>query len=136
MQYARSLVIFRQDLRVQDNTALREAVQQSQEVIPLFVIDRPDRHGFVAAALGSLEEDLRTLGSGLIIRYGDPETIIPEIVKEYHIDAVRRNKSYGPGSLTRDVSVTKRCERQGIDSRACGDYLMHDPAEIPPRKVF
>lgn len=35
----RSIVRFRQDLRVQDNTALIEACAQSDEIIPIFVFD-------------------------------------------------------------------------------------------------
>ena len=37
--YSRSLFIFRQDLRLQDNTALIEATRNSQEVFPIFIHD-------------------------------------------------------------------------------------------------
>ena len=39
MQHNRSLFIFRQDLRLTDNTALLEAVKASREVLPVFILD-------------------------------------------------------------------------------------------------
>ena len=40
MKLGRSIVRFRQDLRVQDNTALIQACRQSDEIIPIFVFDQ------------------------------------------------------------------------------------------------
>lgn len=37
--YAKSLFIFRRDLRLQDNTGLNQALNQSQQVIPCFIFD-------------------------------------------------------------------------------------------------
>jgi len=39
MKHKKSLFIFRQDLRIQDNTGLLKAIQESEEIIPLFVFD-------------------------------------------------------------------------------------------------
>ncbi len=37
--YKHSLFIFRQDLRLQDNTALLEAIRASNQVFPIFIHD-------------------------------------------------------------------------------------------------
>jgi len=37
--YKKSIFWFRQDLRVEDNTGLYEAVNSSQEVLPIFILD-------------------------------------------------------------------------------------------------
>lgn len=37
--YQKSLFIFRQDLRLEDNTGLFEAMKNSQEVFPIFIHD-------------------------------------------------------------------------------------------------
>jgi len=37
--YNRSLFIFRQDLRLRDNTALIEAIKISKEIFPIFIHD-------------------------------------------------------------------------------------------------
>jgi deoxyribodipyrimidine photo-lyase len=37
--YKKSIFWFRQDLRVQDNTGLFEAVCGSKEILPIFILD-------------------------------------------------------------------------------------------------
>lgn len=44
--YKRSLFIFRQDLRTQDNTALLEAIRHSEEIFPIFILDNRARNDF------------------------------------------------------------------------------------------
>ncbi len=39
MTYARSLFVFRQDLRLTDNSGLLEALKYSKEIIPVFIFD-------------------------------------------------------------------------------------------------
>lgn len=63
-KYTRSLFIFRQDLRTSDNTALIEAMKNSEEILPVFIhdsraiedfgIDDP-RFGFIREALESID---------------------------------------------------------------------------------
>lgn len=65
--YKRSLFIFRQDLRLHDNTALIEATKNSKEIFPIFIhdtraiedfgIDDP-RFGFIREALETIDSDL------------------------------------------------------------------------------
>lgn len=69
-KYTRSLFIFRQDLRTSDNTALIEAVKNSEEVLPVFIhdsraigdfgIDDP-RFGFIRAALESIDAEFQKI---------------------------------------------------------------------------
>lgn len=63
-KYTRSLFIFRQDLRTSDNTALIEAMKNSEEILPVFIhdsraiedfgIDDPC-FGFIREALESID---------------------------------------------------------------------------------
>ncbi len=46
MKYQRSLFIFRQDLRVHDNTALNLALTESHEVMVIFVFDNRAKRDF------------------------------------------------------------------------------------------
>ena len=39
MKFAKSIFIFRRDLRVNDNTALIRALETSDEVLPIFILD-------------------------------------------------------------------------------------------------
>lgn len=44
--YKKSIFWFRQDLRVSDNTGLYEAVKNSQEILPIFILDTNIYHKF------------------------------------------------------------------------------------------
>jgi deoxyribodipyrimidine photo-lyase len=77
-----ALVWLRRDLRVQDHPALRAALAQGGEVIPVFVLDARllagrqasgSRTQFMLECLHDLERSLRSRGSGLVIRRGTPE---------------------------------------------------------------
>ncbi len=44
--YKRTLFIFRQDLRTHDNTALNLALSESDEVMPIFILDERAQEEF------------------------------------------------------------------------------------------
>ena len=67
----RSLFIFRQDLRLHDNTALIEAMRNSKEVFPIFIHDTraiddfgkdDPRFGFIREALEEIDIELQKYG--------------------------------------------------------------------------
>ena len=74
-----SIHIFRRDLRLDDNTALLSALQQSELVIPVFIFDErqlsnPYRGNnsfeFMVNSLTELDQDLRRKGSRLFLFKG------------------------------------------------------------------
>ncbi len=67
----RSLFIFRQDLRLHDNTGLIEAMKNSKEVFPIFIHDTraivdfgkdDPRFGFIREALENVDIELQKYG--------------------------------------------------------------------------
>lgn len=110
----RGLFVFRQDLRLSDNTALIEATKQCKELIPVFIFDEPilaqftrsdARVGFLIETVFALKKELQARGSDLLIFYGVSTEIIPRLVQENGIDMVFRNRSYGQGSRVRDENL-------------------------------
>lgn len=104
MKLARSIVWFRQDLRVVDNTALIQACILSDEVIPVFVFDphilahgpkQDARIGFLIEAISELDRVLQDRGSQLYVMYGDSVEILSDLVSSLDIDCVFANRSYG-----------------------------------------
>ena len=86
----------RRDLRLEDNQALNAALHEGSGVLPVYILDdcllaKPaeKRHGFLLAGLRALDEDLRRLGSRLIIRRGDPLVELP------------RRRMWGPNGICR-----------------------------------
>ena len=74
--YIRSLFLFRQDLRLHDNTALIDAIKKSKEIFPIFIhdtraredfgIDDP-RFGFIREVLEYLDNELTKYGGRLTV---------------------------------------------------------------------
>lgn len=141
----RWLFVFRQDLRIHDNTGLYHAVQSCKEVVCLFVLDdailtqspaKDKRLGFLIDALKQLDSQLQSIGSRLYVTKGSPETIIPEWIKKHDCDALFYNKSYGPRSQTRDPELHTRCAKNTITNHSYDDFLMLAPDVVEQRKVF
>lgn len=141
----RSLFIFRQDLRLHDNHWLWQTVNSSQEVFPVFIFDtniltkfpeQDPRLWFIAEALRQLDKDLQKVGSYLTICHGDSIEIIQELATQLKVDTIARNRSYGDNSLTRDQAIIDRANTQWITSKSYNDYLLVEPEEVIPMKVF
>lgn len=141
----RSLFIFRQDLRLHDNHWLWQTVQASQEVFPVFIFDtnildkfpeQDPRLWFISEALRQLDRDLQKVGSYLTVCYGDSIEIIQSLATSLNIDTIARNRSYGDNSLIRDKATTTRAQTQWIVTKSYNDYLLVEPEEVIPMKVF
>lgn len=93
----RIVVWFKTDLRLHDNETLVKAITKSDEIIPVYCFDeahfKETKYGFqktgsfraqfLLEAVADLDNNLRALGSGLIVLRGKPEVEIPKIVQEY-----------------------------------------------------
>ena len=141
----RSLHIFRQDLRVQDNTSLLETAKQSKELLPVFIFDRlvldhfPDRDarlGFLVRTLQSLRKQLQEIWSDLYVFYGKSTEIVAHLLKTYEFDHVSWNRSYGRNSRERDNQIKWSCNTLGVSYQEHDDYLLAEPYDIKPMKVF
>lgn len=142
---SRSLFIFRQDLRLHDNNWLRQTVNSSQEIFPVFIFDtnilqkfpeQDTRLWFISEALKQLDKDLQKVGSYLTVLYGDSIEIIQSLAISLKVDTIARNRSYGDNSLSRDQAITDWAKIQWITTKSYNDYLLVEPEEVIPMKVF
>lgn len=143
--YSRSLFIFRQDLRLQDNTGLIEAIRNSEEVFPIFIhddraisdfwIDDP-RFGLIREALEGIDKKLQEYNWRLTLYSGKPEEIVAQLIGQYSIDAVYCNRSYSPRWKERDDAILAICDNDSIDFHSFQDFLIVEPQECEQRKVF
>lgn len=140
-----SLFIFRQDLRLRDNTALLEAIKNSREVFPIFIHDtrvieefgiEDRRFGFIREALEEIDKELQKYGGRITVYSWKPEEIIEELIEKYKIDAVYMNRSYSPRGKIRDEYIMKICDDHDITFSSYQDFLMVEPHEVEQRKVF
>lgn len=107
---------FRRDLRLPDNLALHAALQSGAPVLPLFIFDPAiinsprvslPRLAFLLKALESLDTDLRQMGSRLWLGYGDPRTILLQLIQTSDASALYYNRDYSPFALKRDAEIEK-----------------------------
>lgn len=134
------IVWLRRDLRLEDNAALYHALRGPHPVLPLFIFDRnildelPDRKDarveFIHQAVANLKTSLESLGSTLLVRYGTPEDIWPQLLKEFPIAAVYTNRDYEPYALERDGKVAAMLSAQGIDFQTFKDHVVFEKDEV------
>ncbi len=127
---------FRRDLRLRDNIALHHACEGDNPVVALFIIDtellKADRVGaprvrFMLDALTALDNRLREYGTQLLVRHGQPETIIPELVDEVDAEALFFNRDYSPYAKHRDEAIEKSLD---IEVNIFEDAILMPPNSI------
>lgn len=147
---APSIVIFRLDLRIEDNPALSAAVERGEQVIPLYIWDPQDEGEWAPGAasrwwlhfsLQSLAEELKEIGLKLIIRRGDAKSVINKVLEETGADAIFWNRRYEPLAIKRDRQIRNHFQQQGIYVESFNGSLLYDPLIIAnkmgkPFKVF
>lgn len=94
---ANVLVLFKRDLRVQDNPALALAASRGGAVLPVFVAEpeawsQPDASArqwrFVAESLVGLRADLAALGAPLLVRVGDMVEVLAVLCAEHQVSEI------------------------------------------------
>ncbi len=130
---------FRRDLRLRDNTALRQASAASERLVPVFVLDdailaRRDsgaaRVRFLFACLEALAETLAVAGSRLIVLRGDPVAAIVGVARAARAGTVHWNKDYEPYARGRDARVAEALAAAGIRALAWKDQVLFEESEI------
>ncbi|MFN8673323.1 MAG: deoxyribodipyrimidine photo-lyase [Candidatus Sericytochromatia bacterium] len=141
----RSIFWFRRDLRVEDNIGLYNAIKNSYEIIPIFIFDEDilnkspkndQRLGFLIELLKKLEQDLKKLGSYLLVLKGKREEVIKKLVQDYDISGIYTNKSYSLSTIKLDNNVKAFCEDKNIDFLEYEDSILVPINKVPVRKVF
>lgn len=137
--YPLSLHIFRRDLRLEDNTALIEALKHSDHVIPCFIFDSRqvgkntyksnNALSFMAHSVSELDAALRAKGGQLYCFYGVAETVVASLLKSLPIKAVTLNRDYTPFSKARDQAIEETCKAHQVDYHCYADALLHEPEE-------
>ncbi|NCP98045.1 deoxyribodipyrimidine photo-lyase [archaeon] len=134
-----SLFWFRRDLRLEDNTALYNALNNSDSVACVFVFDKSIleelskndlRVDFLWNCLNNLKKELRFLGSDLIIAHDYPENIIPIIADKYKVTSVYCNEDYEPNARKRDETIAQLLESKNIGFLSYKDHVIFAKDEI------
>ena len=135
-----SLCWFRRDLRIEDQTALFYALQQEEQVLPLFIFDRhildaledktDARVTFIYQQIASLKAFFEKQGSSMLVKYGHPEQIFQELVQEFEVQTVYTNRDYEPYAQSRDTQVEALLGKKNIPFLTFKDQVIFEPVEI------
>jgi deoxyribodipyrimidine photo-lyase len=106
-----SVICFRSDFRLNDNPALREAIEAGPDgVVPMFVLDDhywgPNgrtRLAYLMALLRDLDERV----GGLTVVHGKPWEAVPRVARAVGATSVHVAADYGPYEKDRDDRVEK-----------------------------
>jgi deoxyribodipyrimidine photo-lyase len=120
-----ALLWFRRDLRLHDHPALRAALGH-ERVIPVFCFDErllagrhasPARIRFLLECLVDVDGSLRELGSGLVVRRGDPARELAELASATGAGEVHASGDVGPFAAARDARSAAALAEVGVRLR-------------------
>jgi len=118
-----AIVWFRNDLRLNDNPALHEAVEAGHAILPVYVLDDEAagawRMGgasrwWLHHSLTALAADFFSRGATMVFRRGDAAKIIPELAAETGAKAVYAARAFEPAIRETDRRVDAALKAAGV----------------------
>ena len=105
----RNIVWFRRDLRVGDHPALNAAIEGSDEIVPVFILDKAQIAEAGDKLLAYMGQSLRaldeSLGNCLHIIEGDQVEVLKELIEMYGVSEVHISDEYERYGAARDARV-------------------------------
>ena len=101
MENKLALFWHRRDLRINDNHGLFKALTSGHKIIPIFIFDttilsklksEDQRVIFIHQQIEKIKAEYQSFGSDLLVYYGNPIELIPEISKEFSAQKVFTNR--------------------------------------------
>lgn len=133
------IVWFRHDLRIDDNAALLAAHKAGKPIICLYVLDTtlPDHARFGGAqrwwlhhSLTALKSQLEQLGATLVLRTGDPQSILNSVIEQSGARSVVWNRYYSPPAMDRDSKIKSQLRADNVRAHSFDGHLLHEPTQI------
>lgn len=130
---------FRRDLRLEDNIGLFHALESKFAVIPLFIFDdsildslpRNDaRVGFIHESLSTINEQLKRIGSSLLVKKGETTAVWKSLIQEFDIKEVFFNKDYEQYAIKRDNAICELLQSKNIVAFSFKDQVIFEEKEI------
>lgn len=145
MKHTRIVVWFRNDLRLQDNETLTRALQQGQEVVPVFCMDPrmfaitqlglpkfgAFRTTFLLESLADLRGSFQKLNADLVILQGKPEEALIAFAKQVEASAIFFSKEVTSEERSVDKAVENLAFAQGIACESFWQSTLYHKDDLP-----
>jgi len=134
-----SIFWYRRDLRLEDNTGLFEALNENENVLPIFIFDDsildelPEddaRVNFIYESLSKINKQLNNHQASIQIFKGQIDDVWEKLVTTYDIQKVYSNKDYEPYAIKRDQKIKEFLNSKGIEMKTFKDQVIFEEDEI------
>ncbi|GAV66957.1 DNA_photolyase domain-containing protein/FAD_binding_7 domain-containing protein [Cephalotus follicularis] len=140
-----SIVWFRNDLRVHDNETLNTANTESMSVLPVYCFDPRDygksssgfdktgpyRASFLIESVSDLRKNLQAKGTDLVVRIGNPETVLVELVKAIGADAVYAQREVSHDEVKAEEKIETAMKDEGVEVKYFWGSTLYHVDDLP-----
>jgi len=129
----------RRDLRLHDNAGLFHAMQSGLKVQCLFLFDynisknlpsTDKRFAFIYQALEKIHEQLKSMGSSLLVKNGFPINVWKEMLQKGDVKSIFCNEDYEPNAIKRDTQVANLAKDYGVSFNAYQDHVICKKGDV------
>ncbi|AFZ44377.1 deoxyribodipyrimidine photo-lyase (single-stranded DNA-specific) [Halothece sp. PCC 7418] len=145
MSQQKILIWYRNDLRVHDHEPLFRASKTQGQIIPFYCFDTREfghtgfgfpktgsfRAQFLQESVANLRETLKNLGSNLMIRVGQPEIIIPELVTALNLTNLVYHAEVTAEEIRVEKALSKQLQSLGVTLTSYWGSTLHHLDDLP-----
>ncbi|MCF6776167.1 DNA photolyase family protein [Thiotrichales bacterium 19X7-9] len=123
---------FRQDLRLSDNPALANAVN-NHNILPIYIDDTVNSKEYALGEASkvwlyySLKKLNQMLDNKILFYQGDPLTILKQLTEAYSIKKIYWNRCYEPWQIQRDREIKDVFTKIGVEVYSYNGFLLWEP---------
>lgn len=137
----RCLILFRNDLRINDNPTIRYACKRKFEIIPIFLLDESIGDASKIWLHKSLTALDKELDGKLCVYKGEAYDVISNLIKSFQIHEIILNKMFDSKSINQEKQLTKISEKFKTKLSIFNSSLLLEPENTvkpdgSPYKVF
>lgn len=130
---------FRRDLRLEDNAGLFHALNNDDEVLPIFIFDETilsqlpkddARVTFIHQQLEKIQSELKKNKKSLAVFHGKPLEIYTKLISENTVKSIYTNHDYEPYARKRDLELFHLFKENNIEFKTSKDQVIFEKNEV------
>ncbi|XP_009583985.1 PREDICTED: cryptochrome-1-like, partial [Fulmarus glacialis] len=136
----RTIHLFRKGLRLHDNPTLLAALESSEVIYPVYILDRKFmtsvmhigalRWHFLLQSLEDLQKNLCQLGSCLLVIQGEYESVLRDHIQKWNITQVTLDAEMEPFYKEMEANIRRLGEELGFEVLSLVGHSLYDTKRI------